>query len=58
LAWVLQNPDVSCAVIGTTRMAHLLDNLRASGRVLGEDVARKITAAQSSFQAIVDAKGG
>jgi aryl-alcohol dehydrogenase-like predicted oxidoreductase len=58
LAWVLQNPDVSCAVIGTTRMAHLLDNLRASGRVISADVARKIAAAQLSFQPVLDAKGG
>jgi aryl-alcohol dehydrogenase-like predicted oxidoreductase len=52
LAWVLRNPDVSCAVIGTTRMVHLLDNLRASGKVISEDVLRKIAVAQSSFQAV------
>jgi aryl-alcohol dehydrogenase-like predicted oxidoreductase len=49
LAWVLRNPDVSCAVIGTTRMAHLLDNLRASGKIISGDVLDKIAVAQSSF---------
>jgi len=50
LAWVLRNPGVSCAVIGTTRMPHLLDNLRASGKVISEDIMRKIDVAQSSFE--------
>jgi aryl-alcohol dehydrogenase-like predicted oxidoreductase len=49
LAWVLRNPDVNCAVIGTTRMAHLLDNLRASGKIISGDVLDKIAVAQSSF---------
>ena len=49
LAWVLRNPDVSCAVLGTTRMAHLLDNLRASGKIISADVLQKIAVAQSSF---------
>ena len=31
LAHVLEHPGVSAAVVGTTRMAHLLDNLGASG---------------------------
>jgi len=34
LAYVLQNPEVACAVIGTTRMAHLTENLAASGMAL------------------------
>jgi aryl-alcohol dehydrogenase-like predicted oxidoreductase len=49
LAWVLRNPDVSCAVLGTTRMAHLLDNLRASGKIISADVLHQIAVAQSSF---------
>ena len=48
LAYVLADPNVACAVTGTTRMAHLLDNLDASGRVLSADLAAAITAAQSA----------
>lgn len=44
LAHVLQNPDVACAVIGTTRMAHLIENLAASGMSLPEDAAAAIRA--------------
>lgn len=46
LAYVLANPDISCAVFGATRMAHLLENLEASGRVLAPDVLARIRAAQ------------
>jgi aryl-alcohol dehydrogenase-like predicted oxidoreductase len=34
LAYVLANPDVACAVTGTTRPAHLRENLAASGMAL------------------------
>lgn len=47
LAYVLANRDVACAVIGTTRMAHLRENLAASGIVLGSDILRRIQAAQA-----------
>lgn len=33
-AWVLANPNISCAVFGTTRLPHLLSVLNASGRTL------------------------
>lgn len=46
LAYVLANPDVACAVIGTTRMAHLTENIAASGLALPDDVAARIAAAQ------------
>lgn len=46
LAYVLANPNVSCAVFGATRMAHLLENLEASGRVLPPNVLRRIRNAQ------------
>jgi aryl-alcohol dehydrogenase-like predicted oxidoreductase len=49
LAWVLRKPEISCAVLGTTRMPHLLDNLRASGERLGDDILQKISKAQSRF---------
>jgi aryl-alcohol dehydrogenase-like predicted oxidoreductase len=48
LTYVLANPAVSCAVIGTTRMAHLLENLEASGRTLSAEVMARIERAQES----------
>jgi aryl-alcohol dehydrogenase-like predicted oxidoreductase len=47
LAYVLADPGVSCAVVGATRMAHLLDNLDASGLQLPPRVAARIAAAQA-----------
>jgi aryl-alcohol dehydrogenase-like predicted oxidoreductase len=38
LAWVLQNPNVSAAIIGATRPEQIADNVKASGVVLAEDV--------------------
>ncbi|MEA2944562.1 MAG: hypothetical protein QOD09_5091 [Bradyrhizobium sp.] len=49
LAWVLRKPAISSAVVGTTRMPHLLANLRASGATIDDDLLRKITRAQSNF---------
>ena len=46
LAYVLADPNVSCAVVGTTRMAHLIDNLAASGMALPPEVLRRIRQAQ------------
>lgn len=48
LAYVLANPDVACAVFGTTRPAHLTQNLAASGMVLPEAVTARIRAASAS----------
>lgn len=42
LAYVLANPDVACAVIGTTRPAHLRENLAASGMILPAEVAARV----------------
>lgn len=42
LAYVLANGDVSCAVIGTTRPAHLAENLRAPGKKLPPAVMERI----------------
>ena len=47
LAYVLDNPGVSAAVIGTTRMAHLQENLDSSGRGLGDELRVRIEKAQS-----------
>jgi aryl-alcohol dehydrogenase-like predicted oxidoreductase len=46
LAYVLADPGVSCAVVGVTRMAHLLENMAASGMTLPPEVARRIAIAQ------------
>lgn len=48
LAYVLANPGVSCAVTGTTRMGHLLENLAASGRSLAPATMQRIRAAQGA----------
>lgn len=48
LAFVLANPGVACAVVGTTRMAHLVENLAASGMVLPETVMTRIRDTQSA----------
>jgi aryl-alcohol dehydrogenase-like predicted oxidoreductase len=47
LAFVLANPDVACAVMGTTRMAHLQENLAASGLVLPDETMARIRHAQA-----------
>jgi aryl-alcohol dehydrogenase-like predicted oxidoreductase len=49
LAWVLRKPEISCAVLGTTRMSHLLANLHASGQTISDDLLQKISNAQSNF---------
>jgi aryl-alcohol dehydrogenase-like predicted oxidoreductase len=42
LAYVLANPHVACAVIGTTRLAHLHENLASSGLTLPAAVTARI----------------
>ncbi|KQW71513.1 hypothetical protein ASE17_01030 [Phenylobacterium sp. Root77] len=46
LAYVLADENVSCAVVGTTRMAHLIENLAASGSTLTPTVLAQIRQAQ------------
>ncbi len=48
LAYVLGHPEVSCAIVGTTRMAHLVEDLAASGMVLPPSLALQIAEAQRS----------
>jgi aryl-alcohol dehydrogenase-like predicted oxidoreductase len=48
LAYVLADPNVACAVIGTTRLPHLIENLGASGLTLDREVMAAIAAAQAS----------
>ncbi len=47
LAYVLADPRVSCAVMGTTRVEHLRDNLAASGLTLPDDLLAEIRRAQA-----------
>jgi aryl-alcohol dehydrogenase-like predicted oxidoreductase len=49
LAWVLRKPEISCAILGTTRMSHLSANLRASGATINDDLLQKISKAQLNF---------
>lgn len=46
LAYVLANPHVACAVVGTTRMEHLRQNAEASGMTLPPDLAARIARVQ------------
>jgi aryl-alcohol dehydrogenase-like predicted oxidoreductase len=42
VAWVLQNPNVSSAIIGASRPEQVRDNVKASGVTLDADVMSKI----------------
>ena len=42
VAWVLQNPNVSAAIIGATRPEQVRENVRASGVRLDPEVMRRI----------------
>jgi aryl-alcohol dehydrogenase-like predicted oxidoreductase len=48
LSYVLSNPDVSAAVFGATRPAHLRENAAAAGLLLPAEVMGRIRAAQSA----------
>jgi aryl-alcohol dehydrogenase-like predicted oxidoreductase len=42
IAWTLQNPNVSAAIVGATRPEQVRDNVKASGVKLGPDAMRRI----------------
>jgi aryl-alcohol dehydrogenase-like predicted oxidoreductase len=42
VAWVLQNPNVSSAIVGATRPEQVSDNVKAAGVKLDADTMRKI----------------
>ena len=42
VAWVLQNPNVSAAIIGATRPEQVRENVKASGVVLEPDLLKRI----------------
>ena len=50
LAWVLADAGVSAAVVGTTRLPHLGENLAASGLSLAPELASQIAAEQARFR--------
>ena len=51
LSYVLANRDVASAVVGATRMAHLEQDLAASGMTLSQDVLDAIRTAQKALPA-------
>ncbi|MDG4832282.1 aldo/keto reductase family protein [Solwaraspora sp. WMMD1047] len=42
IAWVLQNPNVSSAIVGASRPEQVFDNVKASGVKLDADLLKKI----------------
>jgi len=42
VAWVLQNPNVSAAIVGATRPEQVRENVAASGVRLDEEIMRRI----------------
>lgn len=50
LAYVLDNPNVASAVFGTTRPAHLAQNVKAAGLPLPDDLRAEIAAAQARLR--------
>jgi aryl-alcohol dehydrogenase-like predicted oxidoreductase len=48
LAYVLDNPGVSAAVFGATRIEHLRENVRASELVLPDGLKARIRGAQAA----------
>jgi len=42
IAWVLQNPNVSSAIVGATKPEQVLDNVKASGVKLDADLLKAI----------------
>ena len=42
VAWVLNNPNVSSAIVGATRPEQLVDNAKASGVKLDADLLKAI----------------
>ena len=42
IAWVLQNPNVSSAIIGATKPAQIKENVKASGVKLSNETLKAI----------------
>ena len=43
LAWVLQNPNVSSAIVGATKPQQITDNLKAVGVKIPQEIMQKVT---------------
>jgi aryl-alcohol dehydrogenase-like predicted oxidoreductase len=48
IAWVLQNPNVSSAIIGATKPAQIKENVKASGVKLDQSIMNEIDEAIGS----------
>jgi aryl-alcohol dehydrogenase-like predicted oxidoreductase len=48
IAWVLQNPNVSSAIIGATKPAQIKENVKATGVKLDKSILDEIDAALGS----------
>ena len=42
VAWVLQNQNIAAAIIGASRPEHVIENVKASGVKLDDDVMKQI----------------
>jgi aryl-alcohol dehydrogenase-like predicted oxidoreductase len=49
IAWVLQNPNVSSAIIGATKPAQIKENVKASGVKLDASIMKEIDSAIGSI---------
>jgi aryl-alcohol dehydrogenase-like predicted oxidoreductase len=49
IAWVLQNPNVSSAIIGATKPAQIKENVKASGVKLDQSIMNEIDVAIGSL---------
>ena len=49
VAWVLQNPNVSSAIIGATKPKQIKENVKASGVKLDAEIMKKIDAVLGSI---------
>jgi aryl-alcohol dehydrogenase-like predicted oxidoreductase len=49
IAWVLQNPNVSSAIIGATKPAQIKENVKASGVKLDQSIMNEIDEAIGSL---------
>jgi aryl-alcohol dehydrogenase-like predicted oxidoreductase len=49
VAWVLQNPNVSAAIVGASRPEQVYDNVKASGVRLDTDLMKAIDEAVGSI---------
>jgi aryl-alcohol dehydrogenase-like predicted oxidoreductase len=49
IAWVLQNPNISSAIIGATKPAQIKENVKASGVKLDQSIMNEIDVAIGSL---------